>query len=104
MKHAVPHGLDLPMAKKVAVAALEAYSARLAEYSPNVDWSSETHANVRFSVKGITLKGAVDVNSRSIELDLDVPFVLRVFKKKAIAVIEREIKIWLEKARNGELD
>ena len=36
-------------------------------------------------------------------VDLDVPFLLRVFKGKAMDVIDREVKKWVEKARNGEI-
>ena len=35
--------------------------------------------------------------------ELDVPFLLRPFKKKAIDVIEQEIKKWVKKAENGEV-
>ena len=38
-----------------------------------------------------------------IEMDLDVPFVLRPFKGKAMGVIEEEIKKWIAKAKAGEL-
>ena len=104
MKHDIRHGLDADLAKKVAVAALDSYAQRLSEYSPRVEWKSETKAQVSFSVKGLSLKGSVGVSPTTISLDLDVPFVLRMFKKKAVAVIEREINIWLAKAKNGELD
>ena len=36
-------------------------------------------------------------------LDLDVPFVFRLFKSKAVEVIEREVRVWIDKAKRGEL-
>ncbi|MEE2787972.1 MAG: polyhydroxyalkanoic acid system family protein [Myxococcota bacterium] len=104
MKHDIRHGLDADLAKRVAVAALESYAERLSEYGPRVQWISEHEAQVSFSVKGLNLKGSVGVSPSVISLNLDVPFVLRMFKKKAVSVIEREINVWLTKARNGELD
>ncbi len=104
MKHAVPHGLDADLAKRAVDQALQSYAQRFSEYQPKVSWPSAQRASIQFSVKGITLKGAVDLRPKSIDLDLNVPFVLRVFKKKAIAVIEREIQTWLDKAERGELD
>ena len=38
-----------------------------------------------------------------VTLDLDVPFLLKPFKSKALEVIEREIKVWVAKAKRGEI-
>ena len=104
MKHTVPHTLDAELAQSAVRQALESYAERFAEYSPQVHWTRNDQASIRFSVKGMTLSGMVVLKPRGIEMDLDVPFVLRVFKKKAITVIEREIRLWLDKAERGELD
>ena len=103
MKHVVKHNLDQPTAKKAAMAAWAAYSERFAKYSPSADWTTETHANVAFHVKGVTLKGTLDLEPKGIGLELNVPFLFRPFQKKAIDVIEREIRSWVEKAEAGEL-
>jgi hypothetical protein len=103
MKHAVPHDLGPERAKKVAEAALAAYAQKFAKYQPQASWTSDTHANISFNVKGMSLKGALDVRSNSIEMDLDVPFLLRPFQGTAIGVIEGEIKEWIAKAKAGEL-
>ena len=104
MKHTVPHGLESALAQRAVEHALKSYADRFAEYSPQVSWPSASKADIKFSVKGITLKGNVCLRDKAIDLDLDVPFVLRVFKKKAITVIEREIRLWLDKAERGDLD
>ena len=103
MKHSVAHTLDKETARQAVQQALDAYAAKLAQYEPKVNWQNPDAAKVSFSVKGFTLNGAVEVATRSIDIDLDVPFVLRPFKKKAIAIIEREIETWLQKATRGEL-
>jgi len=104
MKHSVSHSLGREMARKVARAAFENYAKRFAEYSPKTNWKTEDEADISFSVKGMALKGAVAVADNSIDLDLDVPFMLKPFKGKALSVIEGEIKEWIGKAEKGEIE
>lgn len=103
MKHIVKHNLDHSTAKKATMAAWASYSERFAKYSPSADWTSETHADVGFRVKGVSLKGALDLEPSGIGLELNVPFLFRPFQRKALDVIEREIRKWVDKAEAGEL-
>ena len=103
MKHSVSHSLGKETARKVARAAFDTYSQRFSEYAPNTVWKGEDQAEISFSVKSFTLKGAVEVKDKSIEIDMDVPFVLKPFQHKAVSVIEREIKEWIEKAKQGRI-
>ena len=101
MKHSVSHGLNRETARKVAREALAAYSKRFAEYSPQTNWKGDAAADISFSVKGLTLKGAVSIADKAFDLDLDVPFMLKPFKNKALGVIEGEIKEWIGRAEKG---
>jgi hypothetical protein len=103
MKHAVVHDLGLEKAKQVAQAAFDAYRERYAKYEPRATWVNDQRAEITFSVKGMKLTGTMHVNPKDIEMELDVPFVLRPFKGKALSVIEEEIKRWIAKARAGEI-
>lgn len=103
MKHAVPHDLGLDKATEVAKAALDSYAKRFADYNPTATWISERKANIGFSAKGVSLKGSLEVGASAIDMDLEVPFLLRPFKGKAIGIIEEEIRRWIGKAKNGEL-
>lgn len=103
MKHAVPHDLGPERAKKVAEAALAAYAQKFAKYKPHAAWTSDTRANISFHVKGMSLNGALEVRPNSIEMDLDVPFLLRPFQSTAVSVIEGEIREWIAKAKAGEI-
>lgn len=103
MKHSVPHDLGQEKAKQVAESALNSYAKKFAEYSPTTEWTSEDQARIGFSVKGISLKGKVAVTRSTIDLDLDVPFILKPFQGKALAVIEGEIKKWIGKAKEGRI-
>jgi hypothetical protein len=103
MKHTVPHDLGREKAKAAAEAAFASYAARFAQYRPTATWTSPDRADISFSAKGITLKGVLEVTEASIDMDLDVPFLLRPFKEKALGAIDREISHWVGKARSGEI-
>ena len=104
MKHKVHHGLSKDLARKATRKAFDAYKERFDKYNPDAEWLSDDEAKVSFSAKGVTLEGNVRIEPEDVELQLDVPFLLKPFKSKALAVIEDEITKWVEKARNGELD
>lgn len=99
MKHSVAHDLGQERAKTVAESALATYSQKYANYSPQVTWKGPNKADISFKVKGMALSGSLEVLDRSIDLDIDVPFLLRPFKSQALGVIEGEIKEWIKKAK-----
>jgi len=99
MKHSVPHDLGQERAKKVAESALATYAEKYANYNPRVKWTTPNTAQISFKVKGMELAGALEVLDKSIDMDIDVPFLLRPFKSQALSVIEGEINEWIKKAR-----
>jgi MtN3 and saliva related transmembrane protein len=103
MKHTIGHDLTMPLAEKAVARAFETYAAKFAEYHPTVAWSDPQHATIGFKVKGIKLDGKVGLRPGAIDLELDVPFLLKPFQRKAIDVIEAEVREWIEKARSGAL-
>lgn len=103
MKHKIHHGLSPDLAKKAIDKAMEAYSERFADYNPRFAWKTEQKGQLGFSAKGVKVEGEIEIAGDEIFVDLEVPFLLRVFKGKAIDVIDREVKKWVEKARAGEL-
>jgi hypothetical protein len=104
MKHIIPHRLDPAMAKKATEKAFSVYQERFTEFSPKADWVTDQRAEISFSAKGLTLEGAIELRPTEIELELDVPFLFRPFKNKALGVIEEQIQEWIGKAEAGELD
>ena len=104
MKHVIAHDLDVPTAKKVAERAFAEYQHRYSKYDPQFCWSTDRRAKVQFNAKGIKLEGAMEVAERQITLDLDIPFLLRPFRGRAMEIIDREVQIWLDRARAGKLD
>jgi putative polyhydroxyalkanoic acid system protein len=99
MKHSVPHDLGQERAKKVAESALSTYSQKYANYNPQVTWKGPNKADISFKVKGMSISGSLEVLEKSIDLDMEVPFLLRPFKSQALGVIEGEINDWIRKAK-----
>ena len=103
MKHSVPHDLDEPTARRVADKAWESYSTRFRQYDPKINWVNDKRAQISFKAKGIKLTGELELRPKAIDMDLDVPFLLRPFKKTAINVIDEEVRKWITKAKAGEI-
>ena len=104
MKHVIHHGLSQELARLTCRKAIESYSARFQEYAPSADWVTEDRAEISFNAKGVKLNGAIALSPGEIGLQLDVPLLFRPFKKKAIALIDDQIRAWIDKAEAGELD
>ncbi len=104
MKHQIHHGLELPLAKKAIDKAMEAYSARFSEFNPTFGWSTENKGRLGFKAKGVKVEGDIEIIGPEVYVDLEVPFILRIFKGRAIEIIDREVRSWVERAKAGELD
>jgi hypothetical protein len=104
MKHSIHHTLDFPLAKKATLHAFESYEQRFADYNPAAEWTSDHRAEISFKAKGIKLGGVVELFDERIDLELEVPFLFRPFRNKAMSIVEEEIRRWVAKAENGELD
>lgn len=104
VKHVITHTLSPEQARKVTDKAFESYAAKFGDYSPTAEWVSETKSNIGFQAKGIKLNGSIELQPHAVELELDVPFLLRPFKASAIKIIDTEIREWIVKAERGELD
>ena len=103
MKHTIDTGLDKAMSKKAIDKAMEAYKADFAEYSPRFDWTSDERGEFAFNAKGVKLNGNILVLDQKVEVDMQVPLLFRVFQSRAMKVIEDQVRVWVEKARRGEL-
>jgi hypothetical protein len=102
-QHDIQHDLEFDLAKLAAERAAESYAKRFAEYEYKATWVSSSRVELGFTVMGKRLTGAMTVRTRKLELELDVPLMFRPFRGKALEIIEREARVWLEKAKNGEL-
>jgi hypothetical protein len=103
MKHSISHGLDLATAKRVLEKAAASYTARFASYKPVFRWLNDAQAEVSFSAMGMHPKADMKLSEGAIDVDMQVPLLLRPFRQKAIDAIEREVRAWVEKAKTGEV-
>jgi len=103
MRHVVHHDLEPELARRVAERAFASYAERYAKYEPKLTWQSATRARASFHAVGITLGGTVDLDPGAIAIELDVPWIVRPFTGRAIAVVEREVRFWEQAAKSGQL-
>jgi hypothetical protein len=103
VKHDIRHDLEMDLAKLVARKAVDAYGEKFAGYDFRSRWIDDTHVELSFAVAGKRLDGSILVRSDALALNLDVPFIFRLFQNKAIDIIEREANKWIAKAKAGEL-
>jgi hypothetical protein len=101
MQHIVPHDLDAATARRVDERAFEAYAQKFSDYEPAIRWASPTKAVITFRARGIALTGSMELVDKAVAIELDVPFLLRPFRGVAIEVIDREIRKWVAKAKEG---
>ena len=104
IKHEIHHGLEPALARRAIDKAMEGYSKRFAEFSPSYRFVTDTRATFSFSALKVTVNGEIEIVSPKILVDIDVPFILRVFKGRAIEIIDGEVRDWVEKVRAGELE
>lgn len=103
MQHRIAHSLELDLARRAVRKAADNYVERFAKYTPVIRWDNEDRARLSFSAKGVTLEGTLQLEPRAIVLEVTVPFLLKPFAGKAVAVIEREVQHWIGVAARGEL-
>lgn len=103
MKHTIDTNLDKARSKKAIDKAMDAYKARFSEYQPRYDWTTEDAGEFSFSAKGIKLSGTIKVRDNKVDVDMDVPFLFKIFQGRAMDVIEEQVVFWVEKAKKGEI-
>lgn len=99
IEHVVPHALPPEALRQVALQALDWYQKRYAMYHPTFRWISPSQAHISLSARGVHLSGEVTLRKEEVHITLDVPFVLRIFKKQAIEKINQEAQRWLAVAQ-----
>jgi hypothetical protein len=102
VKHTIRHDLPLDLALRTARAAVEHYRTRYARFEPKVRWIDEHKATIAFVAKRVPVEVCVDIRPGAIDIDIEVPFLLRIFRQRAIDRVEADFAGWLTRARAGE--
>ncbi len=105
MQHIIKHDLSPELAKKAAEKAAEYYTEKWAKYDAKTTWTSDSHADITFHVKGVSVAATVDMEPGQVIIDMKkVPLLLRPFKNMALDVVHKTMEKWIVRAKNGELD
>jgi hypothetical protein len=104
MDYIIKHELSPELAKKAADKAAEYYTAKWEKYDAKTTWTSDTHAEISFRVKGVHVVATIDMQPGQVVVDMQkVPLLLRPFKNMALDVVQRTMQKWIAKAKSGEL-
>jgi len=104
MQHIIEHDLSPELAKKAAEKAAEHYTKKWEKYDAKTTWTSDTHAEISFHVKGVHVAATVDLEPGRAIIDMNkVPLLLRPFKNMALDVVQQTMEKWIAKAKAGEL-
>ena len=103
MKHTIDTGLELADSKRAIEKAMEAYQARFAEYSPRFSWKTASAGEFGFTAKGVEIGGTIVVHDHKIDVDMNVPFLFRIFQGRAMAVVTEEVQKWVDRVKRGEV-
>ena len=103
MKKVIPHDLDKAKAKKVIDKAVEAYADDAAQYSPDFKWINDSTAKLTLTVMRKQITADITLNDKDVTLDVTVPPAFKIFEKKALSLVDEEVKKWLKKAKAGAI-
>ncbi len=103
MRHSWNHDLGLELACLTTEAACAEYMKRFERFHPQLTWHDRCHAEVVFSARGLKIVGRFEVLAHGLVLDLEVPLLLRPLQTRGVAVIDREFRRWIDRARAGDL-
>ena len=103
LKQTISHDLAPDLARQAASAALAHFQARFPSSHITPQWLGADEAIVALSIKGFHLKPRIRLRAGAIDVEIDIPFLARPFEARARARIERELAVWIDKARRGDL-
>ncbi len=102
MKQTIAHDLSMELARQAANAALADFQRRFPHAHITPEWLSADEAIVAFSIRGFHLNPRIRLRPGAIDVEMDIPFLARPFEGRARARIERELALWLDRARRDD--
>ncbi|MBW2527253.1 MAG: polyhydroxyalkanoic acid system family protein [Deltaproteobacteria bacterium] len=97
------HDLGPELARDTIAAAALSYRARFDKYAPSFAWRADDRFEFRFRAKGLEISGAIELRTGSVSVEIEVPVLLVPLKGRALAIVERELESWIDRARAGGL-
>ena len=103
MKHTIETGLELADSKRAIDKAMQAYSERFAEYAPRFSWKTEKAGDFGFTAKGVSIDGTIVVHDGKVDVEMNVPFLFRIFSGRAMQVVTDQVELWIGRVKRGEV-
>lgn len=98
VKHRITHSLSDEEAQRMLDAAFVHYRERYPRYQPTLIWHHPKRAELRVHVPGYELAARLSLHPHEVLIELDLPFLLRPFEKRARERIDREAAHWLSRS------
>lgn len=96
MRHSVRHTLGPARARDLLDRALGTYRDHYAEYEVRTDWADAETAEVDFTITGRKIGGQIRVCEDCYDIEVDVPWIFRPFRRRIVATVDREFRRWLD--------
>lgn len=106
MDHVIKTGLDVETQKTTLDQAFAEQTKKYPQYSPTFKWTGETEGLFSFKpTPSMEIEGKVLVSENEIGIKFTkLPFLAKMFKGKAIELVEKEVQVWVEKAKAAPTD
>jgi hypothetical protein len=95
MHHRLRHNLGVAQAHQLMDDAFATYARRHAKHAPTLTWFAPDRARLSIEVLGALVWADVFLTPRTLEIEAQVPWSLRMFSRAAIRVIDDEAQAWL---------
>ncbi|MEM9693332.1 MAG: polyhydroxyalkanoic acid system family protein [Myxococcota bacterium] len=95
MRYTVEHELPLADVRARAELAFAAYRVRYGRLKPEFAWQSEHRATARCRLRGIEVRGELELEPGSIVVSVALPGLLRRLEGRAASLLGRETEAWL---------
>jgi hypothetical protein len=101
MKHRIECPVGETAACEIIRAALERYAQRYQRFEPELSWSDAGHASFAFVVAGARVQGELVVAEGYIDVEVEAPWLLRIFRAEAVRRIDAEAEHLFSQAAAG---
>lgn len=106
MDHVIKTGLDIETQKSTLDKAFDEQLRKYPQYKPEFHWAKDVEGTEgRFSFRptpSLLVAGKLHVTEGQIGIEFTaLPFLAKMFKGKAIEMVEKEVQIWVEKAKSA---
>lgn len=99
MQRSFPHDLDLETAIATTKEAVEHYVQKAHSFNAEANWLDEQTAEFSFKALGQKVTGSLAVDEDQVHIKVEAPGVLKFFESKAVDAVQKEINVWIEKAK-----